>query len=144
MNVLVDTSIWSLSLRRTKSGRLGGQENSCVTEVRELINEMRAQIIGPIRQELLSGIASQAEFKKLRDYLRPFQDLPIDSLDYERAAGLFNLCRSKGVQGSHIDFLICAVAERYSIPIFTTDKDFALYAEHIDIILYEPRKRSRQ
>lgn len=144
MNVLVDTSIWSLSLRRTESGKLDGQENSWVTELRELINEMRAQIIGPIRQELLSGIAGQAQFKKLRDYLRPFPDLSVDSLDYERAAELFNLCRSKGVQGSHIDFLICAVAERHSIPIFTTDKDFALYAEHIDIILYEPRKRSRQ
>jgi predicted nucleic acid-binding protein len=145
MNVLVDTSIWSLALRRTRTGtQPDDREKNCVTELRELINEMRAQIIGPIRQELLSGIASQAQFEKLKDYLRPFQDLPVNSIDYEHAAELFNLCRNKGIRGSHIDFLICAIAERYDIPIFTTDKDFALYAEHIDITLHEPRKRSRQ
>ena len=145
MNVLVDTSVWSLALRRTKiDSKPGEPEDIYVTELRELINEVRAQIIGPIRQELLSGISSQAQFEKLRDYLRSFQDLPVDSQDYERAAELFNSCRNKGVQGSHIDFLICAVAQRYNIPIFTTDKDFSLYAQLINIVLHEPRKRSRQ
>jgi hypothetical protein len=145
MNVLVDTSVWSLALRRTKiDSKPGEPKDIYVTELRELINEVRAQIIGPIRQELLSGISSQAQFEKLRDYLRSFQDLPVDSQDYERAAELFNSCRNKGVQGSHIDFLICAVAQRYNIPIFTTDKDFSLYAQLIDIVLHEPRKRSRQ
>lgn len=145
MNVLVDTSVWSLALRRTKiDSKPDEPEDIYVTELRELINEVRAQIIGPIRQELLSGISSQAQFEKLRDYLRSFQDLPVDSQDYERAAELFNSCRNKGVQGSHIDFLICAVAQRYNIPIFTTDKDFSLYAQLINIVLHEPRKRSRQ
>lgn len=145
MNVLVDTSVWFLALRRTKiNSKPGEPKDVYVTELRELINEVRAQIIGPIRQELFSGISSQAQFEKLRDYLRPFQDLQVDSQDYERGAELFNSCRNKGVQGSHIDFLICAVAQRYSIPIFTTDKDFSLYAQLIDIVLHEPRERSRQ
>jgi hypothetical protein len=110
-----------------------------VVELSELINEMRAQIIGPIRQEILSGISNEAQFQKLRAHLRPFEDLTIHSEDYEHAAECFNLCRSQGIQGAHIDFLICAVAERYNIPIFTTDKDFSLYANYLPISLHQPR-----
>jgi hypothetical protein len=100
---------------------------------------MRAQLIGPIRQELLSGIADLVQFQKLRRDLQSFEDLTVESGDYERAAEFFNICRSQGVQGAHTDFLICAVAERYAIPIFTTDKDFSVYANHLAISLYEPR-----
>ena len=139
MNVLVDTSIWSLALRRKKS-HLSGKEASVVEELKELIKEMRVSIIGPIRQEILSGISSEAQFNKLRNYLLPFEDLKIISMDYEKAAEFYNLCRKKGVQGSHIDFLICAVAKKYKLLIFTTDKDFELYSKHIDISLYNSCK----
>jgi hypothetical protein len=137
MNVLVDTSVWSLALRRPKG--LVEPENLYIAELRELIKEMRVQIIGPIRQEILSGLANRTQFEKLRDYLRSFQDLSMDSSDYERAAEFFNLCRSLGVQGSQIDFLICAVAVRYNTPILTTDKDFSIYAQYLDIELHSPR-----
>jgi predicted nucleic acid-binding protein len=50
--------------------------------------------------------------------------MPIDRSDYERAAHVFNACRRKGIQGSNIDFLICAVAHRHAMPIFTLDRDF--------------------
>jgi len=138
MNVLIDTPIWSLAFRH-RPVQTDNMQDIYVDELRELINEMRAQLIGPIRQEILSGISNEAQFQKLREHLGAFEDLTIHSEDYERAAECFNLCRSQGIQGAHIDFLICAVAERYNIPIFTTDKDFSLYASYLPISLYQLR-----
>lgn len=97
---------------------------------------MRAHIIGPIRQEILSGIREPAQYEKLRDALRAFPDLELTSADYERAAELFNLCRRNGIQGSNTDFLICAVAERLDLAILTTDQDFRLFQAHIPLTFY--------
>lgn len=134
MKVLVDTSVWSLALRRDIPS--DGPE---VSELIELIRESRVQMIGPVRQELLSGIKSHAQFQKLRNHLRPFPDLELTCHDYEQAAEFFNLCRGRGVQGSNTDFLICAVAARHKIPIFTTDGDFTLFQTHLPIMLHPPR-----
>jgi len=134
MKVLVDTSVWSLALRRNLPA--DGPE---VSELFELVREVRVQIIGPIRQELLSGIKSQAHFQKLRNHLRAFPDLELTPRDYETAAEFFNLCRGKGIQGSNTDFLICAVAVRHHIPILTTDGDFTLLQAHLPIALHCPR-----
>jgi hypothetical protein len=138
MKVLVDTPIWSQVFRRKKDTDVTPQD-ILVKELTELIRELRAVIIGPIRQEILSGISSESQFKKLKKKLRAFENMEIVSEDYERAAEFYNQCRKKGIQGSHIDFLICAAANRNDIPIFTTDNDFKLYSKHIDISLYEIR-----
>ena len=137
MNVLVDTSLWSLALRRNKDN-LSPEELILLDALKKLIVETRAVIIGPIRQEILSGIPNPAQFKKLKELLRAFEDLPVSYIEYERASEFYNLCRSNGIQGSHIDFLICAVAEKYNLQIFTTDKDFRFYSKHIDISFYSP------
>ena len=93
-------------------------------------------MIGPVRQEILSGIPDETQFRKLKAKLRAFEDLELTSDDYELAAEFTNACRKKGVQGSHIDFLICAVAVRNKLPIFTLDKDFERYAQPLGISLY--------
>lgn len=134
MRVLVDTSVWSLALRRNQPA--DGPE---VPELIELIGEVRVQMIGPIRQELLSGIKNQEQFRELCDHLRAFPDLELTPDDYESAAGFFKLCHDKGIQGSNTDFLICAVAARHKIPIFTTDGDFTLFKQHLPITLHCPR-----
>jgi predicted nucleic acid-binding protein len=131
VNVLVDTSAWSLALRRSAS-----PADPVVVNLRELIEESRAHLIGPIRQEILSGIREQAQYEVLRDTLRSFPDLEILSADYERAAEMFNQCRRQGLQGSNTDFLICAVAERLNLSILTTDQDFQLFQAHIPLTLY--------
>lgn len=137
MIVLVDTTVWSLALRRK---RPTPKERLLIDELAELITEFRAVLIGPIRQEILSGISDERQFDTIRRHLSPFEDLPIAADDYEEAARLFNACRGKGVQGSHVDFLICAVAMRHSVPVFTTDGDFENYARHLDIELHRPRR----
>ncbi|MEA3240482.1 MAG: PIN domain-containing protein [Pseudomonadota bacterium] len=136
MIVLVDTTIWSLALRRKQPT---AQEQLLIDELAELIKELRAVLIGPIRQEVLSGISEKEKFEEVRAHLVTFDDLPIESADYEEAARAFNVCRSKGVQGSNIDFLICAAAISHSTAIFTTDKDFVNYAKYLDIVLHKPR-----
>jgi predicted nucleic acid-binding protein len=93
-------------------------------------------MIGPIRQEILSGISNPNQFIKLCEILRSFEDLPLTSSDYERAAEMFSLCRKKGVQGSHVDFIICAAAEKHHLSIFTLDHDFQHFAKHIPISLF--------
>ncbi len=137
MKVFVDTTVWSLALRRQ---RPKPKDRVLIEELSELIKEIRAVLIGPVRQEVLSGIPDPGKFDEVRKHLEPFDDLPIDRGDYEEAARFFNACRKKGVQGSHVDFLICAVAIRHSAAIFTTDTDFKSYANHLNLQLHKPRK----
>jgi predicted nucleic acid-binding protein len=133
VKVIVDTSVWSMALRRDKH-----EPNTIVHEFRRMIQDHRVQMIGPIRQEILSGIRSESQFKKLQKHLESFPDLPAITEDYVTAARYFNRCRSKGIQGSNIDFLICAMANRNKLSIFTTDKDFELFSKYIEIALHKP------
>ncbi|MCB9090152.1 MAG: PIN domain-containing protein [Calditrichae bacterium] len=135
MKVIVDTSVWSLALRRHHIN----ENNAFVHELGELIKEVRVQLIGPIRQEILSGIPSDKQFEKLRKYLAAFPDLTLNTEVYEEAARCFNINRSQGVQGSNTDFLICAVAIIHEMPILTLDKDFELFQQHIPLELHQPR-----
>jgi predicted nucleic acid-binding protein len=136
MLVLVDTPIWSLALRRTTTD-LNSHEQHLTATLRELIREARAQLLGPVRQELLSGIRHETGFEKLRADLRSFDDPRLESADYEEAAHIHNQCRKRGIAGSPIDFLICAAALRRNWEIFTTDKDFTRYARAVAVRLYE-------
>lgn len=134
MKVLVDTSVWSLALRRSRV-----QEDPYVLELRELITELRVQMTGPVRQELLSGIRSELQFASLREHLRAFPDLVAESADFELAAEFFNRCRNHGVKESNTDFLLCALAENHRLPILTTDDDFRKFQSHIPVRLHQPR-----
>ena len=135
MNVLVDTSVWSLALRRAR--RI---DDAIPRELAELIQEGRVVIIGPVRQELLSGLKSKPQFEQLREHLRAFPDLELDSVDYEDAAAAYNRCRERGIQGSNTDFVICAVAMRRDLAIFTTDGDFKLFSRALRFELHQPRR----
>lgn len=138
MRVLVDTSVWSVVLRRGKQ-----VSSTAAKELHALITDRRVEIIGAIRQELLSGIREEAQFERLQKHLDAFPDLPVETEDYVEAARFFNRCRSKGLQGSNTDFLICAVAVRHGLAIYTTDKDFAIFVKHLPILLYKPTRHGQ-
>jgi predicted nucleic acid-binding protein len=129
VSVLVDTPIWSMLFRRKAA------VSAELTQLRDLVQKGQAQIIGPIRQEVLSGMRNPQQFARVREGLRAFPNLPLSEMDFERAAEFYNLCRSVGVQGSNTDFLICAVAELNGLQIYTSDKDFARFAKHLPIEL---------
>ena len=128
--ILVDTCIWSLALRGNAP-----KEVAVAEQLSQLIDENQVRIIGPIRQELLSGYTDKNSFERLRQKIQYFPNEPIVDVDYESAAEYSNFCRSKGVQGSHTDFLICAVSVRAKVRIYTTDKDFQHYSKHLPISL---------
>ena len=122
MKAIVDTCVWSFGLRRGSQARLNTEEQKTLADLREAIRDRRAAIIGPIRQEVLSGIRDRVWFAKTRELLDPFLDEEITSDDYIEAARLFNLCRDHGVECGPVDILICSVAVRHGFGILTSDK----------------------
>ena len=141
MNVLVDTSIWSLALRR-KDHDLSAGERALVDELVELIRDGRAKLMGLVRQELLSGIKTTAQFEKLREVLRSFPDEPVSTEDHEAAAKASTDCRVKGIIVSAVDILICAVALQHDLIIFTTDADFKNYARVLPLKFHSVADKS--
>jgi len=142
MNALVDTSVWSLALRRNSTD-LTAAERLVVDELAHLTREGRARIISLIRQELLSGIKRARQYEKLRLALRAFPDEPVDTSDYEAAAKVSSDCRSRGIAPSVVDALICQIALARQWSIFTTDPDFKAYAKALPIKLHAPRPAGR-
>jgi predicted nucleic acid-binding protein len=136
MKVLVDTCVWSLALRRKRSATA---DKRISNRLAELIEQMRAVMCGPVRQELLSGIRTPEQFALLRERLRAFPDLEIRTEDHETAAAMFNRCRAAGLQGSNTDFLLCALAERHGLAIFTADQDFEHYRRVLGTTLMQTR-----
>lgn len=131
MRVLVDTCVWSACLRRKTPDR------GLAKHLKDLIGDGRVAMIGNIRQEILSGIGSDAQFEKIRMHLSAFRDIPLREEHYELAAHYYNKCRKSGVQGAHSDFLICAVASLENLLVFTTDKDFLHYKKYIPLSLWK-------
>jgi predicted nucleic acid-binding protein len=133
VRVLVDTCIWSLALRRSQS-----EAHTCLEELKELIRETRVQLIGAVRQEILSGVKSEHHFEQLREHLTAFPDLSATTKDFELAVRYHNLASCKGIQGSNTDFHICAMATNHDLVIFTVDKDFQRFQTALPIRLHEP------
>ena len=92
MKVLVDTSIWSYAFR--------SNNENFQTEINHLIaliQDQRAILIGPIRQEILSGYSDLRKFSKIREKLSYFENTAIEDSDYELAAEFSNKCRKNGI-----------------------------------------------
>jgi predicted nucleic acid-binding protein len=119
---------------------LNPEERLHIQGLAELIREGRAKLIGLIRQEILSGIKTTAQFERLREYLRAFPDEPIGTTDHEAAARAGNDCRAKGIAVSTVDILICALAIKRSFLIHTTDPDFKNYARILPLKFYSVTK----
>jgi len=133
--VLVDTPVWSLMLRR-QAPALNPQEHSLVEELRLLVAAGRAEMLGAVRQELLSGIRHAAQYEALRLRLRAFVDVAQTTEDHERAAAVANQLRSAGIASTPNDVLICATALNRSWSVFSTDRDFQLYQTQLPLKLH--------
>lgn len=125
MNVIPDTPIWSMALRRKSPNQR--IQNLFV----RIVEEQKVVLPGIIKQELLSGIRSAEQFDQLNDLLAHFPEILATTADHVLAAKLFNKCQNSGIQGSHIDFLILALAINNSALVLTSDRDFQYYREHI-------------
>ncbi len=133
MRVIVDTDVWSEAFRK------GGTKSGYVDELFNLIQEGRIQMIGCIRMEILCGIKEEKMFDHLAAKLEAFPDRALGAEVFVTAARYFNLCRSKGIQGSSNDFIICACSALWKMPVLTKDKDFTRYQKLLPIEIAKPR-----
>lgn len=136
MRILVDTCVWSAVLRRGSPA-----SDRVQIEMVRLIEGGCVELIGPVRQEILSGVRTESQFETLREALDNFPEMIIRSEDFVEAARLYNLCRGQGIQGSGTDFVICAVAIREDVPVFTVDSDFGRYARVFPLRLHQMGSR---
>ncbi len=120
MNVIVDTSVWSLALRR-KSGQITPPVEKLIDLIQK---EENIFLLGVILQELLQGIKFLKDFSHLIEKLSPFPLIEPNRKDYIDAARLRNHCSSKGTQAGTVDFLIASICIRYNCCLLTTDQDF--------------------
>ena len=131
MNLVVDTSVWSLVLRRPHVD----EDDPHVQAFRGHLDSGDGLFLtGNILQELLDGLRSTRQFDRLLTLLDPYPLLELDRQAYVDAARLRTLCRSKGVNAGPIDFLIAAACCRHGFPLLTADKDFQRIADHCDLI----------
>src|SRR4030066_2134786 len=118
MRILVDTSIWSLALRRPS-----GVVNQEVILLKTIIEQGEdIYVLGVILQEVLQGIRNSKDFLALKEYFKPFPLIDLTREDYVRAAELKNQLIGKGRQGSTIDVLAASAAISHSCHVSTAVK----------------------
>ena len=131
MNLVVDTSVWSLVLRRPRVN----EDDPHVRAFRwHLESGDGLFLIGNILQELLDGLRSTKQLDRLLTLLDPYPLLELDRHTYVAAARLRTSCRARGVNAGPIDFLIAAACCQHGFPLLTADKDFFCIASHCDLI----------
>lgn len=131
MELFVDTSVWSLALRRTPPSR--GPEVERLSEA--LRRGDLVTTTGLVLQELLQGFRGPTARRKIveRFSLLPLVTPTVE--DHVAAAELRNRCRRKGVQIGTIDALIARLCIRHRLRLLTTDRDFASMAPYCDLRL---------
>ncbi|MCF7674501.1 MAG: PIN domain-containing protein [Akkermansiaceae bacterium] len=134
MKVIVDTSVWSLAFRRKAVVKTAE-----VVDLVRVVEEGLVVLLGPVRQEVLSGIKHREQFDRLRERLAAFPDLELKTRDFETAAELCNLWIAKGVQASHTDFLIAAAAIIRGYAVLSADQDFMNIARIVPVRTYGQR-----
>lgn len=132
----MDTTVWSLAIRR-RPGALGPRERAIVLTWGDLVRDNRAVIVGPVQLELLFGIADDAMFERVAEHLRNFDEEPLEPEDWELAARFGRSCARHGVAPALIDLVICAVAHRRDLEVFTLDGGFERYAKVVGVKLFQ-------
>lgn len=120
MRVLVDTSVWSLALRRG-----GPADHPAVVLLLGLLESGDDLFLtGLVLQEILQAFRSETVASQVAEYLEPFPLLPIEPDTCLAAARLYRRCREKGVGASTIDCHIAASAMASNCQLLTADRDF--------------------
>lgn len=129
MSLFVDTSVWSLALRRDTP--------SATPEMRELSRALSAGdtvvTTGLVLQELLQGFSGP---KARQQILERFSALPLivpDRSDHIEAAEIRNRCRRSGIQVGTIDALLAQLCIRHDLTMLAADNDFRNAAARIGL-----------
>ena len=136
MDVVLDTSVLSLFLRRNRND-LSKEQLVVVHEVERLVKTGREVITGPVKQEILSGLRNENAFDRILEGLHSLRPASVVDEDFVNAARFYNACRDKGVTSSPSDVLICAIATRLNATVFSMDKDFDFYQSILPVNLHQ-------
>jgi predicted nucleic acid-binding protein len=132
LSLFVDTSVWSLALRRDAP--------STIPETRELVRAIEAGeallTTGLVLQELLQGFSGPRARERILDQFSALPLLVSDRRDHVDAAELRNRCRRGGIQIGTIDALLAQLCIRHALTMLTTDKDFHNIARHCALKLW--------
>lgn len=134
MMLLVDTSVWSLALRRDV---VVAQPEVLYLE-QALVGSQTVVTTGLVLQELLQGFSGP---KARAQMIACFSMLPLvqpDRQDHVDAAALRTACRRGGVQIGTIDALLAQLCIRHQLTLLTTDRDFAHAARHCRLRIWRP------
>lgn len=135
MNLLVDTSVWSLALRRD-----GDATQPEVGALRgALLGDDLVVTTGLVLQELLQGFSGPTAHDQIVDRFSSLQLVQPDRGDHIAAASLRNTCRRAGVQLGTIDALLAQLSIRHELTLLTTDNDFRHAAEHCPLTVWPDR-----
>ena len=134
MSLFVDTSIWSLALRRDAPA--GNREVGVL--VRAIETGETILTTGLVLQELLQGFSGPKSRDQIVDRFSAVPLLVPDRDDHVRAAELRNHCRRHGVQVGTIDALLARLCIRHELTMLTTDQDFRHIADHSALKLWSP------
>ena len=133
MSLFVDTSVWSLLLRR--------DQPADVPEVRGLVRALeageRVVTTGLVLQELLQGFTGPKAHDQIVERFAAFPLLVPDRQDHIAAAALRSVCRKRGVQVGTIDALLAQLCVRHELTLLTTDGDFSLVANHCPLTVWK-------
>ena len=133
MNVLVDTSVWSLALRRKQPS-----DHVAARHLRKIIEEDSALLLGVVAQELLSSVRHDEQFTRITAELMKFKVIEPKFGEYVAAATIANGCTIRGISITTVDALIAAISIDRALPLLTTDRDFQQIAKvfpELDLIL---------
>ena len=140
MTLLVDTSVWSLALRRD-----AGSSEPEVEQLKDaLLGADLVVTTGLVLQELLQGFSGP---KAAAQIIQRFLALPLlspDRDDHVSAAALRNTCRRAGIQLGTIDALIAQLCIRHELTLLSTDNDFKLASKHCPLRVWSPKSRARR
>ena len=132
MTLLVDTSVWSLALRR--DGSTGAPE---VRVLRDALAGSDAVVTtGLVLQELLQGFSGPRAAAAIIDRFAALPLVAPDRSDHIGAAEVRDVCRQAGVQLGTIDALLIQLCGRHELTLLTTDKDFSHAAQHVPFKLW--------
>jgi predicted nucleic acid-binding protein len=135
VSLLVDTSVWSLALRRDVE-----QSAPEVVALRHaLLGTDKVFTTGLVLQELLQGFAGPKDRAQLVDRLSALAFLQPVREDHIEAAEVRNSCRRCGVQVGTIDALLIQLCRRYDLTLLTTDQDFHAATKHVEFRLWSAR-----
>jgi predicted nucleic acid-binding protein len=134
LTLLVDTSVWSLALRRDAPALV--PQMAALQEA--LASSAQIVTTGLILQELLQGFSGAKAQEQIIEHFAAFGLLQPDRQDHIAAARLRNTCRRAGVQIGTIDALLAQLCIRHKLTLLTTDQDFTHAALHCPLKVWTP------